>query len=95
MPPPLDAQRPTFALFGVGLVLAPQGVGQPMARLELRFAARPAAPLALPRNPALRPLMAGNPAARALPLLEALALGETARLELPYLDASLAVTVTP
>jgi Beta-ketoacyl synthase, N-terminal domain len=95
VPPPLDAKRSTIAPFGAGLVLAPDGMGQPLARLALCHAAHPPTRPAEPRNPALRPLMAGNPAARALPLLEAMALSKETRLELPYLDGSLTVTVTP
>ncbi len=46
-------------------------------------------------HPGLRALHAGNPAARSLPLLEAIARGEAAALTLAWLDGSLAVEIEP
>ncbi len=88
-PPPLEAKRPVGAAFGMALVLAPGGPGP---RLAARWNASPA-PHAEPRNPALRDVAPGNPAARALRLLETLARAEADDFAVPLLDGHLAVTV--
>ncbi|MBV1795605.1 beta-ketoacyl synthase chain length factor [Siccirubricoccus sp. G192] len=95
LPAPLDARRPTLAPFGLGLVLAPPGIGRPLARLAVRYEAMAGAAPPVPRIEGLRPLAAGNAAARALPLLEALARGGAASHFLPYGDGSLTVTLAP
>jgi hypothetical protein len=101
MPAPLDAKRGLLAPFGVGLVLAPVGqgpVGQlgGMAGITVQFAPDPApGDAAMPSQPALRALAAGNPAAHALRLLETLARGVQDQHALAYLDGRLDVTVTP
>ena len=95
LPPPLDAKRPTLAPFGAGLVLVPDlsTAGAP-ARINVEY--RPgAAPSGEPRAEVLRSLAAGNPAARALRLLEALARGEADSCPAPYLDGHLEVQVAP
>ena len=94
MPSPLDAKRPISAPLGIGLVLAPEGLGHAVGRLSLRYQAdSPDRPARL-ENPALHALASGNPAGRGLIVLEALARQRPATVVLPYLDASLAVTVT-
>ena len=94
LPPPLAALRPTVAAFGAGLVLAPIGVGTPMATIRVRYGATPlAANAGLPRNPAFHALAAGNAIAQALRLLETLALGVDDTHALPYLDGRLDITV--
>jgi hypothetical protein len=95
LPAPLDAKRPTLASFGLGLVLAPPGIGTPLAQLALRYDAMVEVPPPVPRLEALRGLAAGNAAARGLPLLEALARGEADSHRLPYQDGCLTVSLAP
>ncbi len=90
-PPPLDAKRPVGAAFGMALVLVPDGPGPCLAA---QWQGTPAAH-AEPRAPALRDVAPGNPAARALRLLETLARGEADAFAAPLLDGHLAVTVRP
>ncbi|RQR52600.1 3-oxoacyl-ACP synthase [Burkholderia sp. Bp9126] len=82
-PEPLRAVRPIVDAFGVALVLAPQPSAGTLARIDLRLTDAPATTLASPEFEALR---AGNPAARALPLLGALAARRPASVVLDYLD---------
>ena len=90
MPEPLAATRPTASVFGAALVLVPEGRDP---RLRLRWDAAPAEHHQ-PLDPALRPLASGNPAARALRLLEILARGESHRLDVALLDGRLVVEIT-
>jgi hypothetical protein len=96
-PPPLAAARVIAESFAVALVLSPAATRAGQPRLTLSLAARngrdrPSAPA----TPGLVPLHDGNPAARALPLLEAIARGRQTRLALPYLDDTmLGIDVTP
>jgi hypothetical protein len=71
-PPPLFATRPLALSAGVALVLTrtPHAGEAPLARIELELAAAGESACA---NAALEPLRVGNPALRALPLLELLA----------------------
>lgn len=87
-PEPLGGARPVLAPFGLGLVLGAAGDGP---RLELAHDGPVA--LTLPRNPALHALARGNPAARALALLEALAARAPGRFALPCLNGGLTVTL--
>ncbi len=90
LPVPLSTLRPTASAFGIGLVLAPLGMGMPMATIRVGYCATPPAPGAwAPRNPALHALAAGNVVAQSLRLLEALALGASDRHAVPYLDGRL------
>ncbi len=82
--PPLDARRVTETVFGMALVLVPE---EAPVVLSVELAERAEAASA----GALGPLMAGNPAARALPLLQALAFGRAARIGLPLLDGGAVV----
>ncbi|KAB0630976.1 beta-ketoacyl synthase chain length factor [Burkholderia stagnalis] len=82
-PEPLRAVRPIVDAFGVALVLAPQASAGTLARIDLRLTDAPATMLA---SPGLEALRTGNPAARALPLLDALAARRTTRVVLDYLD---------
>ena len=96
MPAPLDAKRGLIAPFGVGLVLAPAGQTGGMAGITVQFALEPPPDnMAVPYQPALQALAAGNPAAHALRLLETLARGIPDRHALAYLDGRLDVTVMP
>ncbi|UFN48739.1 beta-ketoacyl synthase chain length factor [Roseomonas sp. OT10] len=85
LPPPLDAVRPTTQPFATALVLTPAGGEGPA--LTLRHDAGPLPP-GTPAQPgaACRALEAANPIARALPLLEALARREPARLVFPLAE---------
>jgi hypothetical protein len=86
-PEPLHSQRPIIDGFGVALVLAPvsdtPGTALPCITVTLIDA--PATTLA---NPQLEALRAGNPAARALPLLEALAAQRSTKVVLDYLPGT-------
>jgi hypothetical protein len=90
MPPPLDAARQIGSVFGVAMVLVPDGAGP---RIGLRWTME-AATRDAPLNPDLRPLALTNPAGRSLRMLEALARGQSDSFDLALLDGSLAVTVT-
>jgi hypothetical protein len=46
-------------------------------------------------HPELERIRLGNPAARALPLLQAIAIGEQARVCIPYLGRQLRIEVNP
>lgn len=83
LPEPLHAVRPLRASFAVAMVLSPARTAMSRARLRLALAQGEPTPCEFA---ALEPLRAGNPAARALPLLNALARVQSARLVLPYLD---------
>ncbi|HEY0522683.1 MAG TPA: beta-ketoacyl synthase chain length factor [Stellaceae bacterium] len=89
MPPPLSLVRKTLHPLAVAIVLSPTpewtGVE---AELTLRFASGPPNTPAEPRLAGLQPLYGGNPAGRALRLLEHLARSEEARLSLAILDDS-------
>ena len=72
LPFPLSERREIVAPFAVALVLNPALTGLRLAKLRLaRNAERPASRL---YDPQLETLRLGNPAARSLPLLEAIAL---------------------
>ena len=83
-PEPLNATRPLPDTMGVGLVLAAGGTPGAAARLRARL--RPLAETGPPtpcHDAALEHLRGRIPAARALPLLEAIARGLAARVVLP------------
>ena len=93
LPPPLTALRPGDASFAVALVLVPGGGAHGALRLGYSAQASTAEP---PLPPGFEAIRAGNPAARALPLLVALAAGQamTLRLALPE-AAALDIAVAP
>jgi Beta-ketoacyl synthase, N-terminal domain len=95
MAPPLDRARPTGIPFAAALVLRPTPEGEgTRAALRLRYAAE-AAPVAPPSD-GLDALAAENPAARALPVLRAIAARRHAEIRLPLLeDAHVALEVSP
>ncbi|MDB5841324.1 MAG: hypothetical protein JWQ23_3276 [Herminiimonas sp.] len=92
-PEPLRAARPIPVEFGVGMVLAPHPGARALARISVTLSSAPADRLA---DPALEQIRAAIPAARSLPLLQAIAKRETTTVILDYLDDTrLAVEVTP
>jgi hypothetical protein len=92
-PEPLFAKRPIPDAFAVALVLAPERSVRTIARLTLAFTDGDADRCAIP---ALETLRASNPAARALPLLAALAQRRAAPVVVDYLGPpQLAVQVEP
>lgn len=92
-PEPLHAKRPLPDAFGIALALMPQRSAQSLARIELELS--DAMPDAL-ADPALEALRRAIPAARGLPLLQAVAHGKACRVVLDYLaPLSLDVQVEP
>jgi hypothetical protein len=95
LPEPLNGARPMNAIFGAALVLAPARGARSLARIELAIEPRLTAPSRLD-DAALDGLRTGNPVARGLPLLAALARRERGELVLPYVHSqALRVTVEP
>lgn len=92
-PEPLHAVRPIGACFGVALVLNPARTDRAIADLRLDMAsARPATSCA---DAGLEQIRRGNPAARALPLLAAIAARATAAIHLDFAAAALEIGVAP
>jgi hypothetical protein len=92
-PEPLHAKRPVPDAFGTALVVTPRRESRSLARIEARLVEERPDALA---DPGLEALRRSIPAARGLPLLEALARGARARSILEYLDVwSVAVDVEP
>lgn len=85
MPEPLHSARPVAAAFGAGLLLTRTRANESIAALSLDITPWDDAKSTLP-DPALEALRLGNPSARSLPLLSALARGEAATIVLPLLD---------
>ncbi|GCB05068.1 beta-ketoacyl synthase chain length factor [Ralstonia sp. SET104] len=81
-PEPLNAVRPVPDAFAVALVLAPEAGPRTLARVDVTLTDAPLTTLA---HTALETLRHGNAAARALPLLEALAAQRAASVVLDYL----------
>ncbi len=94
-PEPLHSVRPMSALFGAALVLAPARSRRSLARLAVAIEPTLHA-LSRMDHAGLDGLRTGNPAARALPLLAALARREAAELFVAYVHSqALRLTVTP
>ncbi|QBR03322.1 beta-ketoacyl synthase chain length factor [Paraburkholderia pallida] len=100
-PEPLHTVRPIADAFGVALVLAPasdddadaQVPANALACIEVKLTDAPVTTLASPELEALR---AENPAARGLPLLEAIAAGRAASVVIDYLpETRVRIDVTP
>lgn len=81
-PEPLHAKRPLPSAMGIALALAPQKSAHSLARIQVSLT--DAEPDAL-TDPGLDALRLAIPAARGLPLLQALAHGETRQIVLDYL----------
>lgn len=80
--PPIAEFRPLRAPFGTALLLNAERSAHSLMELRLAFGADPPADLSRMSDPRLEALRAGNPAARGLPLLAALAVGEPANIVL-------------
>jgi hypothetical protein len=94
-PEPLHSARPISASFGVALVMAPQAGAHAFARLEIEFVPAPGQATRM-SDAALDAARLGNPAARALPLLAALAREGGAIVVLDFLSgAQLRVAAGP
>ena len=92
-PPPLAACRPVPAPFGLALLLEPERSPRSIARLAVRLGSTRPAPMA---HAELERLRASIPAARGLPLLEALARRSTATVAVEYAEpTTLSIDVTP
>ena len=92
-PEPLDVTRPLAGAFGIGLSLMPRASDHSLARIQVSLSD---AAFKRMEDPALEALRRGIPAARGLPLLQALARGREESVILEYLEPlRLAVTVEP
>jgi hypothetical protein len=92
-PEPLHSTRAIPDAFGIALAIAPKAGEKTLARIDARLVTEPAVRLT---DAALEQLRASIPAARGLPLLQAIAAGQAQSLVLDYLDGSrLALEVTP
>ena len=93
-PEPLHSARPLLASFGAALVLAPHATRRASATLELAVLPGDEKPTGM-SDSELEKLRLGAPAARALPLLEALARKTQGDVVLDFLtEARLRVTVS-
>ena len=92
VPMPWPARSATSEMFGVALVLLPDAPGATSPMIRAAYAAGP--PATTPDLGALAALESANPAARALPLLAALARHEAANVALPWLDGRLEVRLS-
>lgn len=94
MPEPLHSVRTFHAIFGVALVLTRERTPRSLAQLSVALVA-PKGETMLSDNE-LEALRRGNPAARALPLLAAVAARRTMEVRLPYLNGQgMTITVEP
>jgi hypothetical protein len=84
-PEPLQTVRPIAADFAVGLVLSPVRSARSLARITVALSVGAEDPLA---DSALEHIRAGVPAARALPLLQAVAENKSGVCVLDYLEGS-------
>lgn len=94
-PAPLRLVRPIAASFAVALVLVPKPTEVAFACIDMVLRPKTCAPTVMAMSP-LEALRQGTPAARSLPLLEALAQASEAELALGYLaEMELALHVSP
>ena len=95
LPEPLHSARPLSAIFGAALVLAPQPGARSLARIAFVIEPKLQALSRLP-GAGLEGLRTGNPAARILPLLAAVARHDTVELLVPYVHGhALRISVAP
>lgn len=96
MPPPLFPARPLAAGFAVAFVLVPTPTQQSFAQLDLDLSNDLSGEATRMEDARLEALRRGNPAARSLPLLAALARGRCTSVSFEYLqDQHLLIHVTP
>ena len=94
-PEPLHSVRVIGATFAVALVLTPKATPASFGRLTLALGKEMSAATKM-ADPGLEGLRRGNPAARSLPLLQALARGDHADLVLEYVSGNrVAISVAP
>ena len=94
-PEPLHSARPLLASFGAALVLTPEATGRTSATFEMEFLPGEEKSARM-SDSALEELRLGIPAARALPLLQALARKTRSRIVLDFLtETRLRVAVSP
>lgn len=94
-PEPLHSVRPITAAFGVALILTKQQSAKSMAAIEIELRSGKAAETTM-KDEALEVLRKGVPAARALPLLAALAAAKATQISIDYLEENhLDIQVTP
>jgi hypothetical protein len=86
-PPPLHAKRPLVAAFSVGMMLSAQWTRQSMAVFDIELADSGIDQAGAMDDTELDTLCRGNPAARALPLLAAIARQQAAVVTLDYSEA--------
>ncbi|MDE2089393.1 MAG: beta-ketoacyl synthase chain length factor [Gammaproteobacteria bacterium] len=88
-PEPLRAHRPLRGEFGAALLLTRERGQGSLAALDVAIEPEPDTASSRMDDPGLEALRGGNPAARALPLLAALARETPATVALDYIDARL------
>ena len=88
LPPPLHDCRPLAGPFAVALVLSPEPESAHLAALNLSHARADGRAPSEPEGVGLRALWQGNPAARSLPLLQAIAKGRAGMLVLEERNGS-------
>lgn len=85
LPEPLNGKRPVVAPFAMACVLTPKPNDDSIAQLSVSWRGGLVEPCGFaPDSEALQALWLGNPAARALPLLEPLARRQAAAISLQY-----------
>lgn len=96
LPEPLHTARPMGCIFAVAMVLGPAGHPGALAEIALTHGSGEASAATPPMLAGLRAIWRDNPAARAIPLLEALARRATGDVAIEYpRDATLTVAVRP
>jgi hypothetical protein len=94
-PEPLNAMRPIGSIFGVGMIITPAPSVAAFASLTITME-RGSLPPTTMADPRLEAMRTGNPAARSLPLLEALARRADAKVVLNHVGGNvLTVSTVP
>ncbi len=86
-PEPLNSKRTIHAGLGIAMIMTPRQTEGSVASLDIGLDRTPAPPDTM-ADPALEKLRRGNPAARSLPLLAALAREQDATVRLDYFGGS-------
>lgn len=93
-PFPLSAARPLYAPFATALLLGPKSWPISLAKLQMSLTSQSSEDCL--DDPELERLRQGNPAARSLPLLQAMAAGRARQISLPYVsDQQLLIQYAP